>query len=62
MPQITIQELTIGYRGPSLLSEVSCRIEPGEKIGLLGRNGSGKTTLLARNQAHESGFSASVTS
>ena len=46
MPQITIQELTIGYRGPSLLSEVSCRIEPGEKIGLLGRNGSGKTTLM----------------
>ena len=46
MPQITIQELTIGYRGPSLLNEVSCRIEPGEKIGLLGRNGSGKTTLM----------------
>jgi ABC transport system ATP-binding/permease protein len=46
MPQITIQELTIGYRGPSLLSEVSCRIEPGEKIGLLGRNGCGKTTLM----------------
>ena len=46
MPQITIQELTVGYRGPSLLNEVSCRIEPGEKIGLLGRNGSGKTTLM----------------
>jgi ATP-binding cassette subfamily F protein uup len=46
MPQITIQELTIGYRGPSLLSEVSCRIEPGERIGLLGRNGCGKTTLM----------------
>jgi ATP-binding cassette subfamily F protein uup len=46
MPQITIQELTISYRGPSLLSSVSCRIEPGERIGLLGRNGSGKTTLM----------------
>jgi ABC transport system ATP-binding/permease protein len=46
MPQITIQELTISYRGPSLLSAVSCRIEAGERIGLLGRNGSGKTTLM----------------
>ncbi len=46
MPQITLQELTIGYRGPELLSGVSCRIEPGERIGLLGRNGCGKTTLM----------------
>jgi ABC transport system ATP-binding/permease protein len=46
MPQITIQDLTISYRGPELLSGVSCRIEPGERIGLLGRNGSGKTTLM----------------
>lgn len=46
MPQITIQDLTISYRGPRLLSEVSCRIDLGERIGLLGRNGCGKTTLM----------------
>lgn len=58
MPQITIQELTISYRGPSLLSAVSCRIEPGEHIGLLGRNGSGKTTfmrLISGQERPESG-------
>lgn len=60
MPQITIQELTMGYRGPSLLSEVSCRIEPGEKIGLLGRNGSGKTTFMRLISGEERAQSGTI--
>lgn len=46
MSQITIRNLTFGFRGPSLFEEINCEIEPGQRIGLLGRNGSGKTTLL----------------
>lgn len=46
MPLLTLRELRLGYRGPLLLDDVSCVIEPGQRIGLLGRNGSGKTTLM----------------
>ena len=46
MPLVSIQNLSIGFRGPLLLDSVSCQIEPGQKIGLHGRNGAGKTTLM----------------
>jgi len=46
MPLVTLHELTIGYRGPLLLDKISCQIDAGQRIGLLGRNGAGKSTLL----------------
>lgn len=46
MPQITLDDLSVGFRGPLLLNHVSARINRGDKIGLLGRNGAGKTTLM----------------
>ncbi len=46
MSLITIRDLRIGFRGPLLLDGVSCQIERGQRIGLLGRNGAGKTTFL----------------
>ena len=46
MSLLQLDNLTIGFRGPPLLDGVSCRIEAGQRIGLLGRNGAGKTTLM----------------
>ncbi len=45
-PLIRLNELTVAFRGPPLLDRVTCQIESGQRIGLLGRNGSGKTTLM----------------
>ena len=45
-PLVTIRDLSIRYRGPALLDGVNCQIDPGQRIGLLGRNGAGKTTFM----------------
>ena len=46
MALVTVDNLSIGYRGPPLLDAVNCQIESGQRIGLLGRNGAGKTTFM----------------
>ena len=46
MALVTVKDLRIGFRGPPLLDGVSCQIEPGQRIGLLGRNGAGKSTFM----------------
>ncbi len=46
MPLVQITNVTIGFRGPALLDEISCQLEVGQRIGLLGRNGAGKSTFM----------------
>ena len=46
MALVSLDDLTIAFRGPPLLDGVGCAIEPGQRIGLLGRNGAGKSTLM----------------
>jgi len=43
---INIESISKGFGGQDLLSDTGFQINPGEKIGLVGRNGHGKTTLL----------------
>jgi ATP-binding cassette subfamily F protein 3 len=44
-PLITLDAAAVGYDGTPILSRLNLRLDPQERIALLGRNGNGKTTL-----------------
>jgi ATP-binding cassette subfamily F protein 3 len=46
MPLLTLANADLAYGNHVVLDRATLSIEPGEKIGLIGRNGSGKTTLM----------------
>ncbi len=43
---IRLEDICLRFTGPPLLDHAELQIEPGQRLGLLGRNGSGKTSLL----------------
>ena len=45
-PLVKIEGGNLGYPDATILSDVSLTLEPGARIGVLGKNGAGKSTLL----------------
>jgi ATP-binding cassette subfamily F protein 3 len=44
-PLITLDLASVGYAGTPILQRLNLRIDPDDRVALLGRNGNGKTTL-----------------
>ena len=44
-PLVTLDMASVGYGGAPVLSRLNLRLDPDDRIALLGRNGNGKTTL-----------------
>jgi len=44
-PLVTLDAASVGYGGKPVLSRLNLRLDPDDRIALLGRNGNGKTTL-----------------
>ena len=47
MPLLLLQQASLAFGHHPLLDRVDFRIDPGERVGLIGRNGEGKSSLLA---------------
>ena len=46
MPQLTCQDLVLGYEGNTVVSGLSFTVDAGDYLCIVGENGSGKTTLM----------------
>jgi ABC transport system ATP-binding/permease protein len=46
MPLLTLRNADLAYGLHPLLDNASLNVQPGERIGLIGRNGTGKSSLL----------------
>lgn len=43
---LELQEVSAGYNQQAVLNSVNIKLQPGDRVGLLGMNGAGKSTLL----------------
>jgi len=61
-PMIILKNVTLRRSSKVLLDKASVTINPGEKVGLVGRNGAGKSTLFAllNGTLHEDGGDYSI--
>src|SRR3954466_4915619 len=46
MSLLVIDRVTLRIAGRTLLDEAELRVDPGRRVGLVGRHGAGKSTLL----------------
>ena len=46
MPHITLDQASLAYGHHPLLDHASFQLDPGERVGLIGRNGAGKSSML----------------
>jgi len=62
LPVIILKNVTLRRSSKVLLDKTSVTINPGEKVGLVGRNGAGKSTLFAllNGTLHEDGGDYSI--
>lgn len=59
-PLITLDYASVGYGGKPVLQRLNLRIDPDDRVALLGRNGNGKTTLARLIAAQLKPLSGSV--
>jgi phosphonate transport system ATP-binding protein len=43
---ITLDKVSAGYHGVPVLHDITLAVEPGARVGIIGRSGAGKSTLL----------------
>src|SRR4051794_39439181 len=59
---LTVSKVELRFGARVLMSDVSFRVDKGDKIGLVGRNGAGKTTLTRMLSGDGQPASGSITS